>query len=314
MDFWKRTQVRPMLNTKLSGLHGEAFEEFFHELMQLAVPGFIPVRTEGSLGDQSADGLTIDSRKLYACYAPQAFDRHKVLNKFDGDLAGAVEKRRDEFDTFVFVHNDLRGVAGTVSSAISAAKRDHTWLSFENLGATGMNALLCRLEEHFVEGLLGPFPAYEAVTGVGMAELAPLLEHLAENRLRGPAPDLVAIPPERKLDYNGFSPEMRHTLVWPMSYVRMVEMYYAGRTDPLERDEVARGFRAEYLTLSELCDDPDGIIDKLIDYILGNMSPTSKKRTDALVVLMYFFGECEIFKIPPPGWQPDVNDYTGVAG
>lgn len=309
-----RAQVRPMLCNKLSSLHGEAFEEFFQELMQLADPGFLPVRTEGRDGDQSADGLVVDSRKLYACYAPQTYDRHKVRTKFNKDLAGAVAKRRDEFDTFVFVHNDLRGVAGTVSSAISAARCDHPWLAFEHVGVTRMDGLIRRLDVHSVEGLLGQFPSYQAVTGVGMAELAPLLEHLAENRQRGPAPDRVAIPPERKLDYNGFSDETRHSLVWPMRYVHFVETYYAGRTDPLERDETARGFRAEYLALTELMGEPDGIIDKLTDYILGNMSTDSKKRVDALVVLMYFFGECEIFKVPPPDWQPDVNDRTGGAG
>lgn len=56
--------------------------------------------------------------------------------------------------------------------------------------------------------------------------------------------------------------------------------------------------------LTEVCDFPDEILHELVCYILGNESVDYAKRLNAEVVLMYFFGECDIFRLPPQDWRP----------
>ncbi|MFE6305797.1 hypothetical protein [Nocardiopsis sp. NPDC057823] len=120
MEPWQRHCARTMLGDTIRNLHGEAFEDFFHRLMQLGDPGFFPVRTVR--GDLGADGLTISDRKLYACYGPQTANEAEVRRKFRGDLAKAVANRGGDFDVFVFVHNNLRGVGPEVTREMSAAR------------------------------------------------------------------------------------------------------------------------------------------------------------------------------------------------
>ncbi|MFE1397237.1 ABC-three component system protein [Nocardiopsis dassonvillei] len=300
-----------MLRAKLSSVHGEEFESFFHRIMELGDPSFFPVRTRQ--GDLGADGLVISGRKLYACYGQQVVDHTAVRRKFRSDLTSAVANRRGEFDTFVFVHNDLRGVLPEVTQEIARAQKEHLGMGFENFGCTRMFHVLKRLDEDDVEELLGAFPAEEAVTGVGMAELAPLLEHLATHRKSSPSPDSIPVPPSRKLEYNGFSAERQEELILRMRYVPVVREYYAGIQSPVERDEVAAAFRQEYLDLCEDYDDPDDIVDQLQWYILGNRAAGFKKEVSAQVVLMYFFGECEIFRVPPVKWQPNDGHRWGGA-
>lgn len=62
---------------------------------------------------------------------------------------------------------------------------------------------------------------------------------------------------------------------------------------------MAAGFRGRYLDLAAVCNDPDEILYELECHILGNESAPRAKRLNAMVVLMYFFGECDIFKMPP---------------
>ncbi|QBI56495.1 ABC-three component system protein [Streptomonospora litoralis] len=311
MELWQRNFVRAALRSRLNELHGEEFETFFHKLMELRDPGFLGVRTYGDYGDLGADGLTVNARRLYACYAPQSVRQTSVKSKFRRDLSGALEKRSDEFDTFVFVHNDLRGILPAVTSAISHAKADHPQLRFEAMGANRLFREIRRLDLDDIEELLGPLPVREVVTGVGMEDVAPLLDHLAQSRTRTAPPDGIPIPPQDKLEYNGFSADYRQLLVRQLPYVPLVEAYYQQRTDPSERDETAGAFRDEYSAVRDGCSDPDDMLDQLLQYILGNKSASLRVQSAALTVLMYFFGECEIFRIPPSGWQ---TERVGMEG
>ena len=314
MKSWQRFLVRPMVRAKLSELHSQGFESFFHSLMQLRYPDFVPVRTQGRLGDLSADGLTINNRKLYACYAPETYDASEIRRKFTKDLAGALEKRGDEFDTFVFVHNDLRGVGPVVSSELSKARTAHPSIAFEVFGAARFIQEMCRLEVSDAEDLLGQeFPAEETVSGVELRDLAPLLDELREKRAQARPSGAISPPPRNKLEYNGFSVDLRDELVQRMRYVPLVEAYYQQRNDPFERDEAAAAFHVEYQRISQEHEDPDEVFYQLQQYVLGNKAPSRKRYVDAQVILMYFFGECEIFKVPPKDWQPS-DDYTEVAG
>ncbi|MDD6792614.1 MULTISPECIES: ABC-three component system protein [Thermobifida] len=314
MESWQRFLVRPMVRAKLSELHGQEFESFFHDLMQLRYPDFVPVRTQGRLGDRSADGLTINDRKLYACYAPETYNASEISRKFTKDLTGALEKRRDEFDTFVFVHNDLRGVGPVISSEISKARKDHPYLKFEVFGACRFIQEVCKLDVSDVEDLLGQsLPAKEVVVGVEMEDLAPLLAELGKRRIQARPSDVILPPPRNKLEYNGFSPDLRDELISRMKYVPLVEAYYQQRNDPFERDNTAAAFHAEYQRISQEYSDPDEILYQMQQYVLGNKAPTREGYVNAQVILMYFFGECEIFEIPPEDWQPS-NEYAEVAG
>ncbi|MEV6979741.1 ABC-three component system protein [Sphaerisporangium sp. NPDC051017] len=311
MEIWERASIRCMLNAKLDELHGEGFEEFFHRVMCTLEPSFLNVRTAGRRGDQGADGLLLSGGKLYACYAPQTVTPAKLAGKFESDLANALKKRRGEFGTFVFVHNDRRGIHPELASLLATARNDHPQLSFENFGRTHFYTQFCRMERWQVEDFLGPFPAAPVAVSVVLDDLVPLLDHLAE--YRRPLEDLPPIPrpPLTKMDYNGFSWDVRHRMRLALPYVNHVEEYYRGRLDPNERDEVAAGFRAHYELIAQTSDVADEILWHLERHILGNAKQVSPMELNALVVLMYFFGECEIFKVPPDGWVPATE--LGVA-
>ena len=94
MDFYERLSMRPVLWTKLHALTGDAFQGFFHDLMTCADPAFVDVRTHGNIGDLASDGLSLNDRRLYACYAPETPDASKTVSKFNSDLAGLSQSVR----------------------------------------------------------------------------------------------------------------------------------------------------------------------------------------------------------------------------
>ena len=300
MRDWKRDFIRPMLANKLAELHGQAFEDFFHRLMEVVDPGFFPVGT--SQGDLGADGMLVSGRRLYACYGPQVLRARDARAKIREDLAKAVANRDSDFDVFVFAHNEQRGLSPEVTMELGALQREYPWLRFENCGLSRMLQMLRKLAQDDVEDLIGPFPVEEAVFGVELAELAPLLEHLATRRLRNAELDNISVPPSRKLEYNRFGEDTRHHLLRALTHVPLVRDYYRGLSNPFERDEVVAAFRREYLDLEKDYEDPDTVVEKLKQYVLGNRAALPKEQNRANVILMYFFGECEIFKVPPQDW------------
>jgi hypothetical protein len=134
LQFMERQAARLLLKAKITDLHGNAFETFFQNLMCLRNPDFADVRTAGRLGDISSDGLLLHSRKLYACYAPEVFNARRLEKKFADDLENAKAKRSGQFDVFVFVHNDIRGLHPALSVVLATAAIEHKPLPFEPFG------------------------------------------------------------------------------------------------------------------------------------------------------------------------------------
>lgn len=275
--------------------------------MCLVDPSFVDVRTAGSLGDVGSDGLLINNRKLYACYAPEVFDvdtADKVAKKFNGDLTKAREKRNGQFDTFVFAHNDMRGMHPVLSAQLPAAKTAHPNLSFEFIGFRHMRDMVNGLDRHQVEDLLGmQLPVDQLVFGLAQEELEPLLAHLSQLRVRYDTPDAPLQPvSSRKLTYNEFSEDVREELRLAMVSSPDIERYYANRLDINERDEVANGFNIEYQRLLEGLPSPDDVFYYLEQYVLGNQFPPLSLRRAAIAVIAYFFQTCDVFEDAPPDW------------
>ncbi|MFB6654074.1 ABC-three component system protein [Streptomyces microflavus] len=308
MRYEQRAYAHVKFLELMAELYENDFEDFFHRLMCSRYPDFLDVRTAGSLGDMSADGLTLHSRRLYACYAPQTVKPYKIREKFEGDLAGAIAKRSGQFDTFVFVHNDRRGLHPEVTGLLSAAASNTPSLRFEQMGVRRLWQECLRLDLMTAEDVLRcEIPIKEMTFGIGMDDLEPLLKQLQERR-REPDP-FMSLPdvPIEKLDFNRIDGEEREDLLRGMRQSHLVDAFYEGTMRELEHDEVAEGFRVYYQQMRREWPDPEDVLWQLRMYVLGNAQPRPKVLRAALVVLAHFFERCDIFEAPPAGWQPGLD-------
>ncbi|MEV4705448.1 ABC-three component system protein [Actinoplanes sp. NPDC049316] len=305
--------VRAILRRKLEELFENAFEQFFQSIMCARYPDFINVRTHGNIGDIGADGLSLHDRKLYACYGPQVPDAKEVRRKFRSDLQKGIDKRGGQFNTFVFVHNDLRGVHPEVSIALNEAAVAYSKLRFQQMGPPQIHRELCRLERDVIADVLCcEFPAVDRVWRVGPNDLEPLLAHLVAQRRNASAQPLAREVPPDKLDYNRLGPEDRDEIVQAMRYTPLLEDYYQSRTDVTERDEVAQGFNSYYREVKAEYDDPGDVLWKLQEYVAGNARRSREQERAVMVVLAYFFETCDIFEEPPANWT--TSAVQGVSG
>ncbi|MFI9331220.1 ABC-three component system protein [Kitasatospora sp. NPDC052868] len=305
MNFEQRMYARLKFLDLMAELDGAAFETFFQKVMQARHPGFLAVRTHGNLGDQGSDGLMLNSNRLYACYGPQTVSAKDIRKKFKDDLASARSQRPGQFTTFVFVHNDRRGVHPEVVTLLATARNDHSDLRFEELGSRVLWQELMQLDVVVAEDLLGcEIPVRPMAYSVGLEDLVPLLNHLTQ--LRAQADPLMELPQVHtdKLSYNQLDSESRESLKLGLRSVHLVEAFYAGGIRELEQDEVARGFRIYYEQVRQECADPEDVLWQLEMYVIGNAAQPPSRHRAAWVVLAHFFFRCDIFEAPPAGWSP----------
>ncbi len=301
MDRMRRLAATMLLKEKLATVYGNAFEDFFHELMSSADDTYVPVRTAGRLGDMSADGLSLHRGRLYACYGPQVLSERDAPRKVLGDIEGAVRKRAGQFAEFVFVHNDLRGLHPLVSAVLADAAARFPEIRFANFGFTRFRDVLLALPEATIEDVLGtPLPAQPLVFAVDMEELAPLLERLRRERLHADPGAPVLPVSQMKMEHNSITGDARDVLNAGMKSYPIVEQYYQQDRRVPEEDEAAAGFRAEFARIRQRTENADELLWQLEQYILGNASPDYRSRRAAYAVLAYFFVKCYIFDDAPP--------------
>lgn len=303
MDFYERMSLRPVLWAKLHDLTGNAFQEFFQDLMSLCTPGFVDVRTHGNMGDLASDGLDLHNGKLYACYAPETPDASATVSKFNSDLAGAVAKRSGQFSTFVFVHNDVRGTHPEISAALAKARNEHPQLQFEAMGMRHFRDLLGPIARPSVEALVVvQLPLQHEVT-IGLQEMEELLTFLAAQRLSSDSVMSLEAVSSQKLAYSDLSEETRAELRDAMRFSTVIDDYYRDRIDVTERDEVAARFHAEYVEASTPGSDPEDILLRVRIFLAGSRMSRADSYRSQTAVLAYFFQTCDIFENAPVGWQ-----------
>jgi len=301
---WARNEFRELL----AGSHGCAFEEIFDRLMELCHPGYVAVRTHGSMGDLGCDGLGLHDRTLYACYAPETVDPGEIRRKFRSDVLSAMTQRPEQFDNFTFVHNDPRGgIHPVVSGLLVEAQSNHPSLKFHELNPRKLWNSAVRLDEIAMTLLLGvpELPVQEVVYGIGLREIQPLLDHLRQERKRLSGALSVAPPPATKLAYNALNGDYVDAITAGFKLSHVIDDYYSRVADLTEHDEVAAGFNAHYQQVrSEHPGDPDAVMWEMEVYVLGNRRSTRELLLTADAVLAHFFERCDIFDRPPADWQP----------
>lgn len=297
--------AKVVFEAQFADLYEDAFQDYFQKLMQYRYPTFLPVRTHGNIGDQGSDGLCTLENKLFACYGPHAHDDKATSKKFRVDLASSLIKRPGQFTTFVFVHNDRRGMHPKIATELVEAKHNHPALTFEQMGKVAIWREFMRLELPEAQDMLGQaILVQELVYGIGLADLDPLLAHLSRNRnVTRPAQAV----PMHKIEFNGFSLDNQHYLVHGMRFAKQIKDYYQGLGDPNAEDETAIAFRERYSELRALGLTPDEILHELFIYVSGTMVPDSARLTSTYTILSYFCQRCDIFDEPP-------DDYVHTVG
>lgn len=279
---------------------GESFQDFFSTLMELRYPkgDFIRVRPWGDVGDRKNDGYLSSKRYLFQCFGPRSMSPlKKCLAKVKEDFAGALPYWKKYFDTWVFVHNGIDGIAPDLAELLLQLSAKHKPLNALPWGFTDLHSEFAQLSERDMETLVGPVPGIKEVLDVRVESVKALLETIAVQ----PAPyvsDVRAVPPA-KLQHNQLSDAVASLLKAGMTRVDVVDKYLRGGAVPTRYDQLAATFRSQYEVARDAGLLPDEIFLDLQKFVVGHQRARPIQEAAALAILAFFFEACEIFERPP---------------
>lgn len=278
--------------------HGEAFQDFFSDAMELRYPSdFQRVRPWGNLGDRKCDGYVKSRRELFQVYAPKGIELPKTLAKINEDFLEAKPYWQDHFDHWIFVHNDPDGVAADVLKLLGDLQTDHPPITIGQWGKAELRGVVFALADANVTKLLGPPVSLRDVQNVAVKDLQPILSRIAK---QDAVPEEKIRPvPADKLAANLPSDSVAMLLRAGMGKSDLVRRCFEHHADPTVGDRVAASFRAKYDGLKTEGLVPDVIFQELMAFTTGSpFGGTTDHQAACLAVLAYLFESCDIFERP----------------
>lgn len=279
--------------------HGEAFQDFFSEAMELRYPAdFQRVRPWGKLGDRKNDGYLKSERKLFQVYGPRGIEIAKTLAKITEDFLEAKPYWTAHFDLWIFVHNDPDGIAADVLNLLLELETTHLPIKTGQWGKAELRDVVFALTEPNITKLLGPPVSLRDVLNVEVKDLQPILARIAKQSAV-PEEEIRPVPAD-KLAANLLSDSVAMLLRAGMGKSDLVKKCFEQNTDPMLGDRVAATFRAKYDSLKSEQREPDVIFQELMVFTTGStFGGTTDHQAASLAVLAYLFESCDIFERPP---------------
>jgi hypothetical protein len=179
---------------------GDAYQDLFAQIMERRDSGFQRVRPWGNVGDRKNDGWSPARRILFQCYAPSTLSVNDLVTKLDEDYAGAIAYWKDYFDSWIFVHDDLAGMAPQVAIKISELNAKSSEVTCAPWGYNELRAEFAELSESDRTALLGPPLTALDFLSVDANALVPLISALGFMQ-HDPAATVTPVP-ATKLEAN----------------------------------------------------------------------------------------------------------------
>lgn len=295
----KRAWYRIALERDLLKKKGNAFQDYFADIMEKKYPGdFVRVRPWGNAGDRKNDGYIRSLKTLFQVYAPNEMSATEAITKIEEDFFGAMPHWKSYFDKWIFVHNSHQGLSPQVTEKLLSLRIQCPDIDITSWGCEELCRLALSLPEEDLITLLGgiiPLKSSE-ILDVRYEDIKLVLLNIARVT-QVPDPDVRPVPAE-KLEYSGLSESAALLLKLGMFKSDRVRKLFSDWPDPNFGNEVVQTFKHEYQALRRTQMAPDGIFQELLAFTGGLGNEATPRRGAVLAVLAYLFEECEIFERP----------------
>lgn len=295
---------RALLERRLRGMSGEAFQDFFATVAERLYGGdFVRVRPMGKLGDKGCDGYYAPTGKVYQCYGKASDTRletRTLVAKVKADYALASTHLSSIMKEWHFVHNLVDGVPTEFLLTIEQLKVDHAPRLFGQVGPTALGNMVLQLPAHDLYDLLGPVATAADTANLRMEAVADLVHALmARVAVARYAPASIIPVPVDKLEFNGLPTYWKQLIESGSQNVVYIDAYLTGLPDPLVASTIAGAFNHRYRSYKQEGLDPEAIMNALCSDITGIGGMTPQTQVAALAILAWLFRSCDIFEDQP---------------
>jgi hypothetical protein len=301
MDLTQEYWWKISLELKLRKVSGDAFQEFFSDVMQkLHGDDFVRVRPFGSKGDKGCDGYLQSNGQVFQCYGAINGDGGKVnylIGKMNEDFEKAKKKLGSIMKEWHMVHNLVDGLPIDAVEVLEKLKKENPDIKFGFVGLEGFEERINALEDDQVESLLGPVATNDDARNLQIEELRDLVSAVAKEAQSMSATGSSIEPvPADKLDANDLPGHWRSLIAGGWQSAHLVASYLDRHPEPLVGERIARLFNERYQYLKAQNLPPGSIMTALYELVTGVGTVSPERQVAAQALLAHLFESCDIFE------------------
>jgi hypothetical protein len=295
---------RIALELKLRKLSGDAFQDFFCQVMTKAHgDDFVRVRPFGKLGDKGCDGYLDSCGHVFQCYGALDGGKGKVahlIKKMGKDFAKAAKALRPIMKEWSMVHNLIDGLPVEAIKKLEKLRKTHRRLKFGFVGIEGIEVRILALENSKIEDLLGAAASSRDAQNLQPVELRDLVAALATaaDETQFDVTAIKPVPPE-KLAFNNLPSHWQSLIAGGWQNADLVSRYLDRHHDPLVGEKIAQIFRVRYQYLKDQGLEPAAIMSALYESVTGVGIVTAARQVAGQALLAFLFESCDIFEDRP---------------
>lgn len=308
----ERALARFMFKYKVLTSDGQAYEDFFVDIMQRGNTNFIGVKPQGKIGDRKNDGYDKKTGCYYQVFAPEdpKLKSQNAVKKLVTDFAGLYKhwNKVTPVKEFYFVFNDkYNGSFPTIETDLAKIKKTHKLNNCASFLAKHLEERLFALADDEIIAVVGFVPDPENILTLDYSVLTEVIAHVLKQKSQLEPSKLLSAPDfSEKIKFNGLGLQTSALLTSASYQVGIVDKYFELNSDftkqelrdtinDLYKDALAKDFSGDTSGVNKS--------DLVFLDILYSIAPDKNQTTvnAALVVMAYFFESCDIFEDPNAG-------------
>jgi hypothetical protein len=286
--------------------NGQAYEDFFTNIMQVSDNNFELVKAHGKEGDKKCDGFNKKTGQYYQVYAPEGLAKKEKIaqDKLDETIEGLFAYWQDitPIKEFFYVINDsYRGVWPEIHKQLAKIAGDYKINTSTFLSKDLEDVFLALPENEIVNILDGYLLSASNIVDIDISVLGEVIDYLMNFNLKQideKFPEKLDF--NKKLTFNKLSSYYGQLLNTAFYQNYMVRDYFSLNSQFAKQDLklIFSEFYSE--ALQNIPDNVETKSDIVFEYIWDKASPrNTKSMKEAVLVLMaHYFESCDIFEEP----------------
>jgi hypothetical protein len=293
------------LELKLRRVHGQAFEDFFADVMEARYPeDFVRVAASGRAGDRKCDGFLQSTSEIYQCYGAQnggakaATVNAHLARKMETDYQGA-SAHWSRMKGWSMVHNFIDGVSAEPLATLDRLKAANSHHVLRLFGKPSFERVLFELEEPDVARLVGRTATKADFENLQPPEVRQVIDRVIVAVEAEPLTGDIHTVPLAKLQDNDLTGAVSRKIAMGRPNDTIIAEYVGESMDVELGNRLAAEFRRRYLDLAAQDLAPNAVMTGLYDGIVGHGEVSQELDVAAWSLLAYLFERCTIFRDKP---------------
>lgn len=297
----EKTLARILFENKIRKLEGNAFEDFFTQIMNYADPEFEQIKPWGNIGDRKNDGFNRSKGIYYQVYAPEniANNYPETVAKIETDFKGLLAIWQPINEFYFVVNEKYKGVNADANLKIEKIVKVHSLTKGKIITAKDLEKIVFDLDDDIIVKIVGFLPNIDNITNLDFSVLNQVIAHIMKIRVNLKAGEIKFPDWGEKIQFNKLSTVTKNYLDNGSFNFGALNEFLANENFLAEElQKHLTGLYQKIKLTTDVSEENSG--DKIFWDIVNECLPNKENVyiSSVITIMAKYFESCDIFEEP----------------